>query len=283
MTAALLDAVTKYKTSGSEDKVGGAYGCDENLLKTAWKKTNTKTRRHPISYIMEAADDICYLSSDIEDALKFDIIKQDELLPLVRDFPILDNQLHRKERDNWNKIIVERSPREIASYLLRAALSHVYTGLKSLDFSTDIVEEFYRFDKIQTCSRGSHFNFLYWKDTQNNLGDKFKELKDKIYYEKILKHRGIIQAEYLARETIQDIWEILMRLDGQTCDKVKKEPLFHLMPQHTQGQILDASRARSREHFGRSCADFISGMTDRYALQFWERMKMPPRHLSSAA
>lgn len=282
MTAALLDAVTKYKTSEVVDKAGGAYGCDENLLKTAWKKTNTGMRRHPISYIMEAADDICYLSSDIEDALKLGVIEPSELLPLVRDLPILDNQLRPREKGKWNKIVCEQSPREIASYLLRAGLDHVYKGFDNLDFSKDIVEEFHCFDKGRNYG-DSHFNLLYWKNDQNSLGEKFDELKDNIYYEKILKHQEIIHAEYLARETIQDIWDILMRLNGQTYDKVEKEPLFHLIPQYIQKEILEALKVGSEKDFGRSCADFISGMTDRYALQFWESMKMPSRYLSSAA
>lgn len=42
--------------------------------------------RHPLSYFVEAADDICYQIMDLEDAAKLGIIRDDERLALLRSF-----------------------------------------------------------------------------------------------------------------------------------------------------------------------------------------------------
>jgi len=43
-----------------------------------------KTCRFPITYIMEAADDISYLSADLEDAVEKGILTLDELYHLIK-------------------------------------------------------------------------------------------------------------------------------------------------------------------------------------------------------
>lgn len=40
--------------------------------------------RHPLSYLMEAADDICYKVLDIEDALELEILRFDDISPILR-------------------------------------------------------------------------------------------------------------------------------------------------------------------------------------------------------
>ncbi|MBR7069932.1 MAG: deoxyguanosinetriphosphate triphosphohydrolase [Oxalobacter sp.] len=46
-------------------------------------KTETGYRRHPLSYLTEAADDICYCIIDIEDALELNIVQFNDLMSVV--------------------------------------------------------------------------------------------------------------------------------------------------------------------------------------------------------
>jgi dGTPase len=43
--------------------------------------------RHPLSYLVEASDDICYMLMDLEDAVKLEIISLDEAVRML--YPII--------------------------------------------------------------------------------------------------------------------------------------------------------------------------------------------------
>ena len=77
LTYALLNTIVKYpvasnqinKKSGNiKDKKMGFYLADEEIFREIQKETGTNGRRHPLTFILEAADDIAYKTADIEDA-----------------------------------------------------------------------------------------------------------------------------------------------------------------------------------------------------------------------
>ena len=77
LTYALLNTMIKYpvpstgidKESGNiKDKKMGYYLADEELFHRITKATGAGNNRHPLTYILEAADDIAYKTADIEDA-----------------------------------------------------------------------------------------------------------------------------------------------------------------------------------------------------------------------
>lgn len=94
LTYGLLASILKYPTTSrdadaeSEDiarKKVGVFASEEALYLDIAKETGMGDSRHPLSFILEAADDIAYLTADIEDAYKkgcisFDILKRE--LPL---------------------------------------------------------------------------------------------------------------------------------------------------------------------------------------------------------
>ena len=77
LTYALLNTIVKYpvssmeidKTTGNiKDKKMGYYYADKEIFEAVVKDTGTEGKRHPLTYILEAADDIAYRTADIEDA-----------------------------------------------------------------------------------------------------------------------------------------------------------------------------------------------------------------------
>lgn len=77
LTYALLNTIVKYpvsslkinKKSGNiKDKKMGYYYADEAFYHEIAKETGTEGKRHPLTFILEAADDIAYKTADIEDA-----------------------------------------------------------------------------------------------------------------------------------------------------------------------------------------------------------------------
>lgn len=77
LTYALLNTIIKYPVSSLEidkhsgdvrTKKMGYFAAEQELFNDITGSTGAKDRRYPLTYILEAADDIAYLTADIEDA-----------------------------------------------------------------------------------------------------------------------------------------------------------------------------------------------------------------------
>lgn len=77
LTYALLNTIVKYPvpstginpgTGNIKDKKMGYYYADQAIFKEIASDTGTGNSRHPLTYILEAADDLAYKTADIEDA-----------------------------------------------------------------------------------------------------------------------------------------------------------------------------------------------------------------------
>lgn len=100
LTFALLNTIIKYpvastdvdKTTGNiKDKKMGYYYADENIFKEIVQETGAGSNRHPLTYILEAADDLAYATADVEDAFVKGYISyralEDELSELEQNNP----------------------------------------------------------------------------------------------------------------------------------------------------------------------------------------------------
>ena len=91
LTYALLNTIVKYpgssleidKTTGDiKDKKMGYYLADQDIYEAIAKETGTVGKRHPLTFILEAADDIAYNTADIEDAfvkgfISYNVLKEE--------------------------------------------------------------------------------------------------------------------------------------------------------------------------------------------------------------
>ena len=102
LTYALLHTIVKYpvssvgidKTTGNiKDKKMGYYYADKDIFESIVKETGTDGKRHPLTFILEAADDIAYKTADIEDAYVKGLISYYQLKEELR-------QLQESEPEN---------------------------------------------------------------------------------------------------------------------------------------------------------------------------------------
>lgn len=89
LTYALLNTIVKYPVSSVEmnkrsgdikDKKMGYYFADAEIFEVIQRETGTNGCRHPLTFILEAADDIAYKTADIEDAFVKGFISYRKLL-----------------------------------------------------------------------------------------------------------------------------------------------------------------------------------------------------------
>lgn len=91
LTVAVLGALVKYpfatnSEEGRQKKKSAAFSSEEAIFKSLWDQLGLKSgQRHPLSYVTEAADDICYRISDFEDAVIMGIMDENEVKQLLMD------------------------------------------------------------------------------------------------------------------------------------------------------------------------------------------------------
>lgn len=105
LTAATLGAFGKYPfTLKKGAKKYGVHRADMDTMEFVALSTGMRRRdegwyRHPLAWLMEAADDICYLTVDLEDAAWLGMVEIDMLCDLYR--PVIgDDEIRRGLRMN---------------------------------------------------------------------------------------------------------------------------------------------------------------------------------------
>lgn len=109
MTYSTLASIVKYPfeslMAGEHGKFGFFSSEHDDFLKVADElgmlrtttADGTRYSRHPLVYIVEAADDICYEIMDIEDAHKLKILTTSEIIPLLLGYFEPERQEHIKK------------------------------------------------------------------------------------------------------------------------------------------------------------------------------------------
>lgn len=86
LTVATLAAFGKYPYAIRNSKKYGVHNADMPIMRKVAEHTGMHSDgkggwiRHPLAWLMEAADDICYLTVDLEDAAQVGIISFDDVL-----------------------------------------------------------------------------------------------------------------------------------------------------------------------------------------------------------
>lgn len=106
LTKGLLGTIIKYPVSSVEidkksgdirTKKMGYYYADREVFDEIQKSTGTNGKRHPLAFVLEAADDIAYKTADIEDACKKGCITYEQLLRELKDYrPERQDDAYRK-------------------------------------------------------------------------------------------------------------------------------------------------------------------------------------------
>ena len=93
LTKALLGTMIKYPVASTEinkksgrirEKKMGYFYADREVFQEVQRATGTCGRRHPLTYLLEAADDIAYRTADLEDAVKKGCISYRKLVEELR-------------------------------------------------------------------------------------------------------------------------------------------------------------------------------------------------------
>lgn len=291
LTKTALGAFLKYVRSPTQEnknsftKKPGFFTTEEYIVREVWKQFGyDNPQRFPLAYIMEAADDIAYCISDIEDSFEKKIIQENNALPeiernyLSREFPE-DAPCHKEIRDAL-KAIKERS---------KNGKEFTYTDFRTLLSSSIVRYVAQRFvDNQEDISNGYLQSLLPESEPPGFI---LKVLKDFCRAE-VYTHESVQRVElagYNAISGLLDQFKPLLTapqkrfeaaLIGKDKDsegsKILIEPkLLKLFPprylkvyRHHLTTRPNADDFKFAEWNARAhlVVDFISGMTDDFAM-----------------
>lgn len=201
--------------------------------------------RHPLVYLVEAADDICYNIIDLEDAHRLKILSYpevEELLMGVCGEPQLKKRLSGME-DKDAKVS-----------LLRAKAINRLTGACASVF----------IDEEDSILRGD-FNKSLIQTIPGSLGSAMKAIEE-ISVDRIYNDPSVVQIEVAGFKVMGGLLEefIPAVLDARSSFDKK---IIQLIPRQF---ISDKPDTYSKIQ---TVLDFVSGMTDLYAVELFRKIK----------
>lgn len=213
-------------------------------------------KRHPLSYLMEAADDICYMVLDIEDAVELSIIPYDKAKNILCEIIELNPNTNNKKVNNYNcEKLDENLIKGKAIGKLRA---------KAINSLIELVFEEFE-NKYHSILNGEYDNSLIdgikKKNSINNIFEKIK----KINQENIFAERRKVEIEIGAYEIISILLENLAEA-VYLLEKVKLKNLPFKYKRILE--LMGEEKPKDEDTYYQKLlkvTDYISGMTDNYA------------------
>ncbi len=269
LTYTTLAAMAKYpcaaiasdKTKGLHRKKFGFFQADQTRFMEMAERLNMcidqdnprSYLRHPFVSMVEAADDICYLVMDWEDAHRLGIIRFEEARAALISIIEASGTDMQRVQENLNGL--HQDANESIAYL-RAKVIGTLIGM-----CVDVFAQY----ETEIC-QGTFGAALI-----DHIPESIREKLDFIRRQsvkKIYRHPLVARIEISGYEVMNGLLHAYIPAILRKKPQGVEKSLLHLMP----GQYHQSSNASDYEKI-LSIVDFISGMTDIYALQRYQELK----------
>ncbi|WP_040490377.1 deoxyguanosinetriphosphate triphosphohydrolase [Indibacter alkaliphilus] len=209
--------------------------------------------RHPLAFLVEAADDICYSIIDLEDGCTLGLVSFEETLSLLVE--ILGEKFQQKKLSKYKttsqKLAVLRAM-TIGQLIDEAVSAFCEQEEKMLEGSfdqalTDIIPSAQALEKISTLS-----------------------------VQKIYRSKPVLEKEAAGFQVLEGLLEVFSRALNHKFYQTdlysgKDKSILRLLPEDFP---MDNWGPRHNPYpLLRELIDFISGMTDKYALSLYRKVK----------
>lgn len=271
LSYSILGAIMKYPISSyglAHDnpdglKKIGYYSSEQALFEDLQQKLGLEGHRHPLSYLLEASDDIAYRTSDLEDALVKKVITLPEITEALKPFGLSDEldgiyeaELH-KGRHKPELIAVQKWNQQLQSRMIRDAGSSFLAHYDEL---------------MQGSFRGDLFDGTRSGEVISAIAD----LSERLIYTSSLKTRTelygrrIISSlldQFMPAAVVYDSGLPVSFIEDRTMDTVSE---FYKSIYRSEAE----GRSEGDRLFLRllMITDYISGMTDSYARRLYQEL-----------
>ncbi|KLV28946.1 deoxyguanosinetriphosphate triphosphohydrolase [Priestia megaterium] len=283
LTFATLASIVKYPRSSIEgnrpkDKrisyhKFGYFQSEKATFEAVKEKTQIRSSRHPLAFLLEASDDIAYSAADIEDGLKKNVISyemikdvlgselnfnkpaQKELYETLEQYK---NEVHSGYQGNIYEVVLQRFRIKAQGYMIESVVDLFCKKEKQIlngEFDEDII-----------------------------LASEAKEVRvafKKLAGKHIFSHQSIVTKELVGEKIICGLLDLFVNAVMSTDrnkPKTKNGKLYSLISPNyrfiCETYPYDKTSNGEPSVYDRLLlvTDFICGMTDSYALDLYQRL-----------
>lgn len=261
LTYSTLASIVKYPYSSLyAEKQGGKFGffaTEEDTMRQIASELGMickskeheplRLARYPLVYLVEAADDICYQIMDIEDAYKLHLLDYDKVRELILNF------FADKEADKLIKVMKGIGDRNEQISYMRSKVINLLVEETAAVF----------LDNEETILKGNLQGSLIQHTTPKVK--KAYQICTETAYKQIYRSREAVDVELAGHRIFQSLITQMMEALSHPEYVYSKAFLNRVSSQY------DIER---KDTYGKiQCTlDFISGMTDIYALDLYRRI-----------
>lgn len=283
LTKGLLGTIIKYPVSSLEinknsgnikDKKMGYYYAEREIFADLQKSLGTNGARHPLSYVLEAADDIAYLTADIEDAFKKGCITFGQLVQELKkrgegekedgEYFHLVNALEERYGKAVERGIAQPEEHAVQNWIVRIQA-------KLIACATDGFAEHYR--QIMDGTYGSEL--LCGTD-----GEKLAHALGDIAYRYAFISQPILKLEIAAERImgflLEKFVDAAILYDTDQRRTPAQEKMMALVSDNYKAiyRIYSEGKDETEKLYLRLLlvTDFICGMTDSYAKRLYQEL-----------
>lgn len=246
----------EHKSKWASEKKYGVFQCDEDLfLEVAENIGLIKNRadkkcsffRHPLNFLVEAADDICYCIIDFEDATRLGWINFETTEKLFLN--VLKGRYYEK------RYLEIQNQEEKISYL-RAQIINVLVN--------EVIEVYK--EKLDLIMKGEFDEPLL---NYVPSGAEFETIRS-VSFENIYKHELVLEKEVLGYQVISFLLAsflspLVHKLKGTSSHEAKV--FERLLPKE-----ISINEMTTYDYLIRVC-EFVSTLTDRRAINLYRKLK----------
>ena len=263
LTYACLAAMIKYPFASTERTKKGKYGffqSERDAFLSIAEETGLACldsargiyARSPLAYLMEAADDIAYMIMDIEDAHKLGILSFDETRERLSSFFDGENlQKFRQKLDNVKGVVTDSN--ELVAFLRAMSINHL-TQRTSEVFTNHC-------DEIMNGT----FKGSLVKNLPEKIETEYEESSD-MSVRKIYNNRSVVKVEITGYNVLKTLVEEFLQAILEPNTNYSRK-LLQLIPEQYK------TDNHSTYDKCRSILDFVSGMTDLYAMDLYKLIR----------
>lgn len=297
LTSTLLAASLKYLGgNGSKfTKKIGYFPSEEEVVKKVWNIVGLATdeeglpvQRHPLSFVMEAADDIAYCLSDIEDAIERRVVSEAQFFGWMRARKVRPDELIQRQQKGKR---TSKSQKGSCNTLMSNSDYHFFRLSLSNDLVQRAVDAYVRNeDRIldKSVEHGMDKS-LFATDPE---AMKWLELLKEFSSSKVYRSREAIETELAGLNAITgflDAYKEIMILSTEEYqmlsprrrtdpkpDREFRYPILSLLysllpPKHCLAYECATEQNSSLEPVYRIqlVVDYLAGMTDSHVLKIY--------------
>jgi dGTPase len=211
------------------------------------KNGNIAYKRHPLAYLVEAADDICYTIIDFEDGINLGLIEEEfaleYLIKLVKD-TINSKKYHQL-----------KYKKDRVSYLRALAIGTLINEAVAVFLANEsaILKGEYPHSLLEKCKYEAQINDII-----------------KISVDKIYKSREVVEKELAGYAIITELLDIFLTAIHHKFNNATTNYdnlILHLLPNNLTDN-LNSTYERTLGVCG-----FVASLTDGFALQLYKKIK----------